>query len=223
MGSTFNSHPKMKIDAKFTIGSDPLATIRSAAYKWTASGSGTDEYYLELAAGGAALAAEPSGVYEDGTEMTAGTVGSLTAGTWDWGDNDSLGFNTVYVRLAATGDPDSQAADFVQYSATDTINVAVQLVDRENGNEIAERIAMSWYLSADAYGNAIATAAPSGGIAIGTDGLLIEWTANLAGLVTSEADGDIDVNLIETGDKTFYLVLVAPDGKLLVSGAINFN
>lgn len=106
--------------------------------------------------------------------------------------------------------------------STNAINVAVQLMDRENGNEVAERIGMAWYLSADANGDAIAGAAPTGGIAIGTDGLLLEWTANLSGWVVSEADGDIDVTLTDTGTPTFYLVLVAPDGKLYVSGAITF-
>lgn len=103
--------------------------------------------------------------------------------------------------------------------AANAINVAIQLVDRENGNEINERIAMAWYLSSDANGDAV-SAAPQTGIAIGTDGLLIEWTANVAGLVISESDGDIDVTITDTGTATFYLVLVAPDGKLLVSGAI---
>lgn len=105
---------------------------------------------------------------------------------------------------------------------TNAINVAVQLVDRENGNEIAERVAVPWYLSADAHGDAIAAAAPSGGIAIGTDGLLLEWTANLSGMAISEADGDLDVTLTETAAKTFYLVLVMPDGQLAVSSAIAF-
>lgn len=105
--------------------------------------------------------------------------------------------------------------------AANAINVAIQLKDRENGNELAERVALHWYLSADANGDAIASA-PSGGIAIGTDGLLLEWTNNVSGLVVSEADGDIDVTITDTGTPTMYLILVAPDGKLLPSGAITF-
>lgn len=104
---------------------------------------------------------------------------------------------------------------------TNAINVAVQLVDRQNGNEINERIALTWYLAGDANGDSVASA-PSGGIAIGTDGLLLEWTANVSGLVVSESDGDIDVTITDTGTPTMYLVLVAPDGKLLISGAITF-
>lgn len=113
-------------------------------------------------------------------------------------------------------------ADFtVGTEAANAINVAIQLVDRLNGNEVGERVALPWYLSSDANGDAIATA-PDGGAAIGTDGLLIEWTANVSGLVISESDGDIDITLTESSTGTWYLVLVAPDGKLLVSGAITF-
>ena len=105
--------------------------------------------------------------------------------------------------------------------AANAINVAVQLRDRENGNEITERVALNWYLASDATGDTISSAA-TGGIAIGTDGLLIEWTNNISGLVISEADGDIDVTITDTGTPTFYLVLVAPDGKLYPSAAITF-
>lgn len=104
---------------------------------------------------------------------------------------------------------------------TNAINVAIQLLNRDNGNELAERVGLQWYLSSDANGDAI-SAAPSGGIAIGTDGLLIEHTNNIAGTVISEADGDIDVTLTESTAKSFYLILIAPDGKLYPSGAITF-
>ena len=104
---------------------------------------------------------------------------------------------------------------------TNAINVAIQLVNRDNGNELAERVALQWYLAADANGDTIASA-PSGGIAIGTDGLLIEHTNNIAGTVISEVDGDIDVTLTESTAKSFYLILIAPDGKLYSSGAITF-
>lgn len=104
---------------------------------------------------------------------------------------------------------------------TNAINVAVQLFDRLNGSEVSERVALDWYLSSDANGDAISSA-PTGGIAIGTDGLLLEWTNNVSGKVISESDGDIDVTLTDSGTPTFYLVLVMPDGKLYVSGAITF-
>lgn len=89
--------------------------IRNADYKWTASSSGTSEYYLELAAGGDPGITEPADVLEDGEAMTAGTAGSLTASQWDYGDNDTLGYSTVYVRLADGADPDSKAIGYVEF------------------------------------------------------------------------------------------------------------
>lgn len=128
--------------------------------------------------------------------------------------------------LAVTGN--AAAADYtgitasftVGAEASNAINVAVQLKDGA-GVDLARRCGLAWYLSADANGDAI-SAAPSGGIAIGTDGLLLEWTNNVSGWVVSEADGDIDVTLTETSTPTFYLVLVLPDGRLTISGAITF-
>jgi hypothetical protein len=104
------------------------------------------------------------------------------------------------------------------------INVAAQLIDRDNGNELAERVNVFAYLSDDAYGNSIVSTAPDGGWAIGTDGLLIPVVANKAAMLTSENDGDIDINITHAaGAKTVYLVLVMPDGQLYVSGAITFS
>jgi len=104
--------------------------------------------------------------------------------------------------------------------AADAINVAVQLKDG-NGQNCTVRHTLAWYLSSNANGDALASAT-DGGIAIGTDGLLIEAVTNLAGFVTSEADGDIDVTLTESGTGTWYLVLVMPNAALKVSGAITF-
>lgn len=106
--------------------------------------------------------------------------------------------------------------------ASDIINVAIQLTDRLNINEMSERASIGFYLATDANGDTPASTAPTGGIAIGTDGAMIEWTANLSGMLTSESDGDIDINLTDTGTPTFYLILVMPDGKLIASGAITF-
>ena len=59
-------------------------------------------------------------------------------------------------------------------------------------------------------------------MAVGTDGLLIPVVANKAFVLTCEADGDVDLNVVEAGGATWYLVLVMPDGSHVVSGAITF-
>lgn len=86
-----------------------------ATYKWTASGSGTNEYYCEAAAGGDPSLDDPGSVCTDGTFKldSEGTMGSLSAGEWDYGDNDSLGYSTVYVRLDDGADPDTKPTFFV--------------------------------------------------------------------------------------------------------------
>lgn len=114
----------------------------------------------------------------------------------------------------------ASATFVVGAEAANVINVAIQLNDYK-GEPISWVAALPWYLSSDAAGQTIPSA-PSGGIAIGTDGTLIEWAANLSGLVISEADGDIDVDITDTGTPTFYLHLVLPDGRLASSGAITF-
>jgi len=106
--------------------------------------------------------------------------------------------------------------------AANAINVALQLKDAQ-GNDLAVHSSVFAYLSDDASGNSIVSAAPDGGWAIGTDGLLIPVVANKAAHLTSESDGDIDVTITHAaGAKTCYLIVVLPNGKLSASGAITF-
>jgi hypothetical protein len=80
------------------------------------------------------------------------------------------------------------------------------------------------YLSDSAVGDGVAAAGPDGDMAIGTDGsVVVELTTALAWILSSEADGDID--LVFTDSAAFgpvYLVLVLGNGKKVVSGAITF-
>jgi len=103
--------------------------------------------------------------------------------------------------------------------AANVINVAIQLKDAQ-GKDLDHAAALPWYLADDAAGLNPATVAHSSSPAIGTDGGLIATLADLAGIVVSEADGDIDIDFTETGALTKYLVLVMPNGRLVVSPAI---
>jgi len=93
-----------------------IDATNTSIYKWTASGSGTNEYYMELLAGGDPSILEPqeNEVYFDGVLVSEGALGSLAAGTYGYGDNDTLGYDTLYVRLADGADPDSKGSEFVQ-------------------------------------------------------------------------------------------------------------
>lgn len=72
---------------------------------WIASGSGTDEYYLVNTAAFYS-ADEPDRLYENAVQMVKSTVRTLGIAQWAWGDNDALGYNTIYVRLSDGTDPD---------------------------------------------------------------------------------------------------------------------
>lgn len=91
-------------------------SLRNSTYRWIASGSGTNEYYCELSGGGNPSLEQPTNVQIDGTNATSGSPGTLAAGRWGWGDNDTLGFNTVYVRLSDGADPDSKERDYVTFT-----------------------------------------------------------------------------------------------------------
>lgn len=86
------------------------------AIKWTASGSGTDEYYAEDAAGGDPSIDSPGSVMLDGNFNLAsqGTAGSLAAGEWEYALDDPGGvYNTLHVRLTDGTDPDTKGAWYV--------------------------------------------------------------------------------------------------------------
>lgn len=114
-----------------------LISLRTAAFSWTVSGSGTNEYYVRTAANGnpgfVATPPTSNGVYIAGSAATEGTLGALTAGQWGYGDNDTLGYSTVYVRLSGGGDPDAQAADHVQFrqipQATENVRIPANCGD----------------------------------------------------------------------------------------------
>ncbi len=89
-------------------------------YRWilsTAVGA-VNEYYCELFGGGNPGLVDPDEVHLNGIIATEGTLGSLVAGTWDYGNNDTLGFNTVYVRLSDGTDPDTKAPGYVEHVMT---------------------------------------------------------------------------------------------------------
>ena len=71
-------------------------------YKWRKSANGTNEYYVELLAGGdPSISRQPDFITRDGVQKAFGTLGSLGDQEAGYGDNDSLGYSTVYFADAA--------------------------------------------------------------------------------------------------------------------------
>jgi len=73
---------------------------------WTRSAAGVNEYYLTKAGANPGYHMPGGDTYMPGwvwykngpVRLLKGTVGALANGQWGWGDNDALGFSTIYVR-----------------------------------------------------------------------------------------------------------------------------
>ena len=89
------------------LNADDRYSVLSVNGGWIVSASGTGEYYLPRTADKSILS-EPDTVYEADVEMTKAVLGALAASEWGWGDNDSLDYKTIYVRLSDDVDPDTR-------------------------------------------------------------------------------------------------------------------
>jgi len=106
--------------------------------------------------------------------------------------------------------------------AANVVNVALQL-EQADGSDLATIGVVEAYLSDDSGGDGITATAPSGGEAIGTDGsILASIVANKYWKLSSESDGDIDLDFTEAGTATWYLVVILPNGSKVISDALTF-
>lgn len=106
--------------------------------------------------------------------------------------------------------------------ASNAITVTIQLKDSGNTN-LAAIGHVDAYLSDASTGVAISASAPATSVAAGAAGKIIkELTTKLAWKLQSSAAGVINLVITETGAATWYLVVVLPSGKQIVSGAITF-
>jgi hypothetical protein len=103
----------------------------------------------------------------------------------------------------------------------DTINVAVQLQDK-NGAALAESMSLFAFLCDDVNGLAPNATAPDGHVAAGTAGGCIHLVTDKVFLLNTNAAGAVNVDIVESGADTWYLVLVFPNGERVVSAAITF-
>ena len=106
---------------------------------------------------------------------------------------------------------------------TNAINVAVQLKSDKAQAAIATRRVLDVYISGVNTGADIVGTAPNGGVAIGTNGkILASVVADKYFKVVCNTSGQFDLTLTDSGTPTFYLVVVMPNGRLVISSAITF-
>ena len=108
-------------------------------------------------------------------------------------------------------------------ASTDTINVAVQINNGDNSTAVTEAIVFDLYLSSDSAGQTV-DGAPSGGFAVGTDGTIIaEHTADVYAKCITEADGDFDIDIVDTASAATYVNVVLPSGQIVTSSILHFT
>jgi hypothetical protein len=90
-----------------------------ATDQWTDSPTTPGEFFYT----GSDITAEPTFVFVDGTEQVSGTLGSLESGEYAWGDQDTLGADTLYVFQET--DPDDQASGWIKVLTRDPDKIIV--------------------------------------------------------------------------------------------------
>ena len=103
----------------------------------------------------------------------------------------------------------------------DTYPITIQLKDFEGNNLTVPAGVMAYYADS---ATGIDPSALNSEIALtgsGDGAVLIHLTHYLYQLI-SEADGDIDITITDTGTTAQYLTLLMPDGRLVVSGSLGF-
>lgn len=104
---------------------------------------------------------------------------------------------------------------------TNTVAVNIQLKDFA-GNDLAVPNAVIAYISTASTGLDVGTISGEIALTSSGDGAANTLLTHYAWLLISEADGDIDVTITDTGTTTQYLTLVLPNGKLVTSETLGF-
>lgn len=104
-------------------------------------------------------------------------------------------------------------------STANTRDITIQLKDAK-GNDIAyaEEVEVNLFLDAGRLAQVVTGG--STGISMGTDGWMYTDEAKKRFVVTSEADGDIDMEWLDTGTEVAFLGVKLPSGRYVMSSAL---
>ena len=113
------------------------------------------------------------------------------------------------------------ASFVVNAEGGDAIAVDVTLVDM-NSAAMTEPCMVNCYLADDATGLTPTAAVPSASGVVSVGAEVFQYIAQGGWFIVSDATGEFTLTLGEAGAGTWYLVVVMPDGTLVISGAITF-
>lgn len=129
-----------------------LVSLSDSRWEWIAGANGASNYYLRStnSARYPRVFFKPASVWISGVKAEEGTLGALTAGQWAYGDNDSLGYDTVYIRTSGSADPDSLGTHAVMayMQGVDAIKIYVHRLIWGNDPTTNDRV---WRLVSDPF------------------------------------------------------------------------
>ncbi len=209
-----------------TVTNWAKVNVRNASFTWTASGSGTGEYYLRAAGNvDPGFASQPDTVQINGSNATEGTAGSLTAGQFDYADNDTLGYSTIYVRLSDDTDPDTKAVGYVTFNqipkAGDDVRIPAGTASITTGFD-QSAVAIGDFIVEDGYTGDIGTS--TGYLNIDPDRFEFAASGGTAYINVGSAS-NLDCQILNTGspaagERGLYLLGSAIDVLNVVNGAV---
>lgn len=166
---------------------------------WTASASGINEYYYS----GTAIN-RPKFVKVEGAVASEGIPGSLAVGEFGWGDNDSIGHDTVYVRLSTGASPGSTD---VYYFITDTQTLLTAEATKET---ILLSLLISNYSTTD---NTNITVEHTDG-----SGALFKWAIDM---FSTDSPFALDSKIVLEPSDVIQVTSDSPDVAVLASGDVS--
>lgn len=126
------------------------------------------------------------------------------------------------LSLLTEGSPLGAPEVTVSAEVANVVTVSMQL--KTLGDVDLIRQGVVWgYLSDDALGNSLAATAPSGGWAIGTDGVILDLIAGKFAIFISEDNGKLDFEVTETGTGEWYFISLLPHGFIVPSDPLTFT
>ncbi len=137
---------------------DGALSLVKPIFEWKLSGLGNNVYYLRLAAGGKPGISRPDLLWLDDVYMPVGSITSLSDHQWAWGDQDMLGYSTVYLcdlrgEPGATGAlvEGSQAQAVLSISRKNYITIDGLQVEKGGSHGVIDVISSSYITVRNCY------------------------------------------------------------------------
>lgn len=105
---------------------------------------------------------------------------------------------------------------------TNVVNVAIQVIGGDD-QDIDANVHLLVWLTDTEGADVVPGTAPDGGTAVGATGVvLVELTADVLMLAVTDSNGNLELDVTESGAATWYLNVGLPGGGVAVSDVLTF-